>query len=141
MTKIKVPDGMLEAALSSGVFEGSDDARVALEATLQWQINHWENSPNADRMPDPWYTESRNKWQKFASQWKRHEGISFVDLMLFFGNRLNERFLDPEPDFPPELIPLCLDEAAPDESRPTRRFFNEELLKAYELGKKAGRDE
>ena len=32
---------------------------------------------------------------------------------------------------------MFLDEEAPDYSRPTRRFFNEAILAAYELGKRA----
>lgn len=31
---------------------------------------------------------------------------------------------------------MFLDEEAPDYSRPTRRFFNEAILAAYELGKR-----
>jgi hypothetical protein len=36
MSEIRVPEGMLKASLSSGVFEGTDDAQKALEAALRW---------------------------------------------------------------------------------------------------------
>lgn len=40
-----------------------------------------------------------------------------------------------EPDpVPAEVRALMLSEDAPDASRPTRTFFNEEILKAYKLG-------
>jgi hypothetical protein len=47
-------------------------------------------------------------------------------------------YLAPEPEVPEEIKDLLLNEDAPEFSRPTRRFFNINLLEAYRRGK-AGR--
>jgi hypothetical protein len=103
--KIKVPDGMLEAAIDShneAILRGETPlVYKALEAALRWQAENWNKAPNAERMPDQWYYKSLKKWEKFSAQWRCREDISFVDLLIFFGNRLNERFLAPEPAIEP----------------------------------------
>jgi len=53
---------------------------------------HWNTAPNRERMPEPWYSNSRKKWEVFAKQWKRREDIDFVDLLIFFVGLYNERY-------------------------------------------------
>jgi hypothetical protein len=116
--KIVVPDEMLEAAecayrsMENYNPTHATNARhlvllkAELEAALRWLINQWDTAANTERMPDPRYTNSREQFERFVLQWSRREDIDFVDLLSFFGNRLNERFLAPEPEVPEEIRSL-----------------------------------
>jgi hypothetical protein len=109
-----------------------------LEAALLWMVEDWEKSPNSVRMPDPWYSASLAKWEKFRSKWNRDGDISFVDLLNFFGNRLCERFIAPEPETPKELDDLIADlELSPKLEIP-RTQYNADIIEAFRRGQKAG---
>jgi hypothetical protein len=118
--KIVVPKGMLDAASLSTV-KNNDFGQQAMneiqrhykewpglesviQASLRWMVEDWEKSPNAKRMPEPWYTDSLKKWEKFASQWQKREDINFVDMLIFFGNILNERFVKSETEVDPLVM-------------------------------------
>jgi len=57
---------------------------------IQKKRANWSTAPNSVRMPKPWYSNSRKKWEVFSKQWKRCDDIDFVDLLIFFGNLFNE---------------------------------------------------
>ena len=115
--KITVPEGMLKAAIAQALasgksmnrrqwtefFSSSDPTCVKftkdiIESVLRWQIENWGTAPNIQRMPDIWYAKSKEKWDKFKSQWGAEHKIPFVDLLIFFVTLYHESFLAPEPE-------------------------------------------
>lgn len=104
--RIVVPDGMVEAAIEAvrdrnefgfHFLDNKDEERIkaqtqdTLEAALRWAIGNWGTAPNAQRMPDLWYWNSRAKWEQFKSQWNSARDIPFVDLFIFFVSRYHSR--------------------------------------------------
>jgi hypothetical protein len=134
MSEIKVPEGMLEAAQHISVHPLH--TLKIIQAALRWQRTDWLTAPNAERMPEPWYSNSRKKWEKFHSQWKRVDDIDFVDLLIFFVTRYLERYdALPEPEVPEAIKDLQFADI------PSQRLYtisqelaNERILEAYRRG-------
>ena len=111
---VLIPEEMLDSVLQS-LMNDSETARLELssdqykqiskdsvESCLRWlssrspKKEHWDTASNAERMPEPWYSNSRNKWEVFAKQWNNREDIDFVDLLIFFVGCYNERYDEQE---------------------------------------------
>ena len=147
--KVVVPEGMMKAADEAwdhfGGIGVDNRIRVSLEAALIWLMEDWKKSPNTARMPDPWYSASLAKWEKFRSQWNRDGDISFVDLLNFFGNRMIEHFLAPEPEVPKELESLLYPTPSgiPVVMTPScvtvQKDVNDRIIEAFRRGQKAGK--
>lgn len=136
--KYAVPEGMIKACSGGMGLLAQDRLEIVLEAALRWQSEDWKKSVNAQRMPEPWYTNSFKRWGKFSAQWKNSKEISFVDLLIFFANLLNERYVAFEPEVPEEINELMLKEKEDDLDWDTCCRANERILEAYRRGKKAG---
>jgi hypothetical protein len=123
-----VPEGMLAAVIAyMGWDEPNEDqcanrigveVRRILEVAIRWQDSHLPN----DRLVNPIGQTAESYNQGYAK--------AIADL--------RRMYLAPEPEVPEEIKDLLLNEDAPEFSRPTRRFFNINLLEAYRRGK-AGR--
>lgn len=151
---IVVPSGMARVAWDAmdhhvkvhgpavGCFPGSMcSLTVGLEAALRWMIDDWNESPNARRAPDPWYSNSLKEWESFVVQWKNLQDVGFADLLFFFGIRMNERFLaaEPEPEMPEEIVDLMVSEksiqgAGAQSIESAIKQLNQRTLEAFRRG-------
>lgn len=145
--KIVVPSGMARVAWDAmdhhvkvhgpavGCAPGSMcSLTVGLEEALRWMIENWGTAPNAQRMPDVWYGNSKAKWERFKSQWKSADNIPFVDLLIFFVSRYHESFLALEPEVPEEINDLILPNIESEFFKP--EILNERIIEAYRRGRK-----
>jgi len=153
---IKPPKEMLKAANSAcskeiqrlyptaligyAVVDAMCISEKVVEAVLLWQKRNWECAPNAERMSDPWYSNSLKKWQEFSKQWTYPAKISFVDMLIFFGNRFSEKYDAPEPEVSEEITQVVADaiKNAHNEYHPTQIDYREmasAAIKAYKESK------
>jgi len=98
---------------------------LMLKAAVRWMANN------------PLVPSDESAQQMLAA--KDHFVGSFepVEWIRWGGTEWQRRmFLAPEPVFPKELEAILLDTAAPDESRPTRQYYNARVIEAYHLGKR-----
>ena len=154
--KIVIPEAMLEAVavvvrkeLRFGSMKrtlrygtsSEEIAECAAEAAIRWMIEDWKTSPNARRMPEPWYSKCRQKWNEFTPQWKENADIDFVDLLVFFGNRMMERFVSQELEVPEDikdlLIPIFT--LGEEVARPlgTNSEYNHAIIEAFHRGQQS----
>jgi hypothetical protein len=134
---VYVPQGMLRAVLSEvrDNFHDKMIAESALYDALRWQKENWSTAPNAERMPEPWYTRSLKEWNKFTAQWSELSDISFVDILIFCGNRLYERYDAPKPEVSEEIKDLILPDIESGFFKP--EVLNERLREAFRRGQES----
>ena len=132
MKKIIVPEGM-EHAVVREVFEqcGRVDyhpqIRVGLEAALLW-LSENPIAPTDEQVEE---------LQEYSFNNIHGSKMQLVWSLFEWQRRM---FLAPEPEVPEEVKDLLLDENIPtaDYSRPTRDYYNTQILEAFRRGQKSG---
>lgn len=127
MSKIKVPEGMLEASLIQDTDSDRAVATIILESALRWlsenPIAPTHQQVQAIANSNVYYTEDVSKW---IAEWIRR------------------MFLDSEPEIPEEIHNLLWSERESSEPSETsvsihaRKMHNAEVIEAYRRGQKAG---
>lgn len=121
--RYRVPDGMLKAALSSGVFEGNDDAQVALEDALRWLM---EQRPTRDQM------DAIIRRAGLAPS-EASDVIAF-SIIDEFQRRM---FLALEPEVPEDIKDLLWHGSADSRNRNDAEAHNDRILEAYRRGRES----